>query len=235
MQLIPRRWLPDVQAQLEADCRKPDAQERAAALSRLLQTAVNSRHRLTEVQNLASESSLNEASACLNTNDASTGLQHACGTHDVIFKCILANANLSPPYMTMQLRPNSPAFSRLELERKLGSSLKTEDCTTAQVLTFVTTRLQNEQDPVVSNVVHTVEAIPVELFHEEDVPLLKKLRDGIINASPDTRSSTRTAVANIAQKLMRKRLLVSTGLDQDVLLSFATGHTVQVSYFELLL
>ena len=50
LKLTTRRWLPDVEAQLKADCKVPDAEERSLALSRLLQAAANSRHGLTEVR-----------------------------------------------------------------------------------------------------------------------------------------------------------------------------------------
>lgn len=50
LKLTARRWLPEVEAQLEADCNVPDADKRRVALSRRLQAAINSRHGLTGVR-----------------------------------------------------------------------------------------------------------------------------------------------------------------------------------------
>ncbi len=47
--LTTHRWLPDVLPQLQQDCRCNAADDRGRALIRVLQTAVNSRHSLTEV------------------------------------------------------------------------------------------------------------------------------------------------------------------------------------------
>ncbi|KAK9834510.1 hypothetical protein WJX74_003400 [Apatococcus lobatus] len=134
--LVARRWLPDVKAQLRADCQVPDATERNLALSRLLQAAVNSRQGLTEA------------------------------------------------------------------------------------LAFVAQRLANEQAPVVSNVLSTLDTVPLDLFHADHLPHLHKLWDDVALAE-DSMDSTWNQIARISLKLLRRRLHACPQPAQDPLTAFA--------------
>ena len=91
-----------------------------------------------------------------------------------------------------------------------------------QVLAFIVSRLRNEQAPVVDAVVAELssDTLPVELWQPEDATHLEALRDNAVDANDDI-SSTGENLAELALRIVKRRLRVCSNPHDDTLLSMA--------------